>query len=308
MTPEEFNALCIDQLRAAKLDERIAVIGSGPSSPYIAPIKNLQAKFCDQCGITPQPNEEFWALAERAYVSNSSEYFQIIRSTYGDTPHWQARTYDHIARLPVQGWVTFNYDDQLPRACFDLLGTSFADYFSVYPAIDGQTYATPQEFLGIQKKLMALHGYSNDTNPLWEKQVILKTSDYNFHYIQNPAPLFAWWRDMLLTAPCIFLGTSLREPGLHRAIEHLLIEHRDRLIAMNHIHLMDNRPIPKSTNYSPPGTSLFVIKQVHYDPIDDNYSGLIQVLSEFSGLSALRPTPRSMGPQQITPTDTFTYS
>lgn len=306
MTSQEFNDRCIRQLRDARLEDRIAVIGSGPSSPYIAPIKTLQQQLCDRCGISTIPNEEFWALAERAHSNCPDEYFRVIRTTYGDTPHWQARTYDHIARLPVQGWVTFNYDDQLPTACFDVPGPPID--FSVYPAIGRQPYASPQEFLGSQKRLIALHGYCNDDNPAWEKQVILRTTDYNDHYIDNPAPLFIWWREMLLTAPCIFLGTSLKEPGLHRAIEHLMPEHRDRLEKMNHIHLINNQPDPKTQNYSTPGRSLFVINQIHYDPIDANFSGLIRILSEFSGLQFHRPIPRGTGPEPIRPTDTFSYS
>lgn len=306
MTPQEFNDRCIEQLRDARLEDRIAVIGSGPSSPYIAPIKTLQQQLCDRCGISTIPNEEFWALAERAHSNSPDEYFRVIRTTYGDTPHWQARTYDHIARLPVQGWVTFNYDDQLPTACFDVPGPTID--FSVYPAIGRQPYASPQEFLGAQKRLIALHGYCNDNNPDWEKQVILRTTDYNDHYIDNPAPLFIWWREMLLTAPCIFLGTSLKEPGLHRAIEHLMPDHRDRLEKMNHIHLINNQADPKTLNYSAPGRSLFVINQVHYDQIDTNFSGLIRILSEFSGLPFHRPIPRGTGPEPIKPTDTFSYS
>lgn len=308
MTPQEFNDRCIELLHDARLEDRIAVIGSGPSSPYIAPIKTLQQQLCDSCGISTIPNEEFWALAERAHSNSPGDYFRVIRTTYGDTPHWQARTYDHIARLPVRGWATFNYDEQLPRACFDAYGNPFSRSFSVYPAIDNQTYASPQELLGSQRKLIALHGYCNDDNPEWEKQVILRTGDYNHHYIDNPAPLFTWWRDMLLTAPCIFIGTSLKEPGLHRAIEHLMAEHRDRLIAMNHIHLLDNRPDPKTGAYSIPGMSLFVINQIHYDPVDSRFSGLIRILSEFSGLSYDRPMPGCTGPEPIKPTDTFSYS
>jgi hypothetical protein len=306
VTPEEFNDKCIEQLRNAKLDGRIAVVGSGPSSPYIAPIKTLQQQLCDNCGISTIPNEEFWALAERAHSSSPDDYFRVIRTTYGDTPHWQARTYDHIARLPVQGWVTFNYDDQLPTACLAAPGPRID--FSVYPAIGRQPYASPQEFLGTKKRLIALHGYCNEKNPEWEKQIILRTTDYNAHYIDFPAPLFFWWREMLLTAPCIFLGTSLKEPGLHRAIEYLLLDHRDRLEKMNHIHLINNQRDPKTLNYSAPGRSLFVINQVHYDPIDANFSGLIRILSEFSGLPFHRPIPGGTGPEPIKPTDTFFYA
>lgn len=305
MTQEEFNALCIKDLREAKVEGRVAVVGSGPSAPYIAPIEELSHQLCDRCGIDQQPKEHFWSLAERAHAGNPIEYFKVIRETYDKTPHWQSRVYKHIARLPVQGWATFNYDDQLPEACFEVPGKLAQNDFSVFPAFGNDTYASPQEFFGSRQKLIALHGYCNEKNPEWEKQIILRTSDYNKHYIDNPASLSIWWREMLLAAPCIFLGTSLKEPGLHRAIEYLKTEHLDRLIAMNHIHLLDNQPDPNTKKYSTPSTSLLVIKQIHYDRIDDRYSGLLRILSEFSGLSNDRPMPGCVGPEPIRPTDSF---
>ena len=42
MTPEELNDRCIARLREADLAARVAVVGSGPSSPYMAPIGKLE--------------------------------------------------------------------------------------------------------------------------------------------------------------------------------------------------------------------------------------------------------------------------
>ncbi len=40
-------------------------------------------------------NEEFWDFCEKAHGMNPVEYFDLLRHTYGDTPHWTAQIYRH---------------------------------------------------------------------------------------------------------------------------------------------------------------------------------------------------------------------
>lgn len=53
MTPTELNNLCINELEAAGLqDEKyVAVVGAGPSSPFIPSVKDLITAMGDACGI-----------------------------------------------------------------------------------------------------------------------------------------------------------------------------------------------------------------------------------------------------------------
>jgi hypothetical protein len=113
---------------------------------------------------------------------------------------------------------------------------------------------------------------------------------------------------MLLSIPCLFVGTSLREPGLHRVVEYLLRQHNDRLLNRHHLHLVTATVDPVTGVYDAPGTSLSVIEQIQYDPKDDRYTGLLEVLSEFSKLPIDRPSPRSPAPSPITATDTFDFT
>lgn len=113
---------------------------------------------------------------------------------------------------------------------------------------------------------------------------------------------------MLLAAPCLFIGTSLAEPGLFRVIEYLLSSYRDTLDGLRHIHLVH----VEAKDYEPPdqpGRSLLgIIEQVCYDRVDSRYSGLLDVLSEFSGLPTGRPTPRVPALKPITPSDKFDFT
>ena len=139
-------------------------------------------------------------------------------------------------------------------------------------------------------------------NPGWEQQVILRADDYNHHYFTPPAVLFGWWCDMLLAAPCLFIGTSLTEPGLDAVAKYLLANYRDRLNELKHIHLVP----AEAKDYEPPdnpGRSLGIVEQVCYDRIDTRYSGLLRVLSKFSHVPVNRPSPRVPVLKPITLTD-----
>ena len=307
MTPDELNNECVDRLTAADLAGRVVVVGSGPSSPYVAPIGKLQESLCARCGISKNSGERFSAFSQRAHEGNASQYFSVLKETYGDTPHWSADVYQHLANIPFKGFATFNYDDQLPKAFRNRFPATAATHFSVYPPRNGQTYFAALELLSQPPRLMALHGYCDPDNDEWEKQIILRAPDYQQHYIDHPALLFEWWRNLLLSVPCIFVGTSLEEPGLYRVMEYLLPHSRDRLSNLDHLHLIDVQLDPVSLLYPARRKSLGEIDRVYFDRLDDRYSGLLKVLSHFSRLPTDRPSPRAPAPKPITALDTIDF-
>jgi hypothetical protein len=307
VTADELNDQCIARLEQADLSRCLAVVGSGPSRPHIAPISTLEDLLANRCGIVKEQDETFWNFAQRAHVANANQYFGVIRQTYGDTPYWSADVYLHLVTMPFKGFATFNYDDQLPKAFRRRYPETYAQFFSVYPPHGDKIHFGPLELLSSPPRLIALHGYCDPNNPAWEQQAILRTDDYNQHYGTVPAPLFEWWRNLLLAAPCLFIGTSLTEPGLFRVIQYLLPNYRDMLDGVRHIHLVD----VEAKIYEPPdqpGRSMGIIEKVCYDPIDPRYSGLLRVLSEFSKLPTDPPTPRVPALKPITPTDKFDFT
>src|SRR4030095_14366118 len=145
---------------------------------------------------------EFWTLGEEAFHRNPVEYYRVLHEAYDDTPHWTAKAYRHLVNMPFRGFAPFNYDEQLPSE-FRVRNPD-PGCFSVYPPRNGQRYAMPQEFLSLPQRLICPHGYCDPANHGWEKQLILKESDYNQHYVDFPSPLYYWWVEMLLSIPCIF--------------------------------------------------------------------------------------------------------
>jgi hypothetical protein len=307
VTADELNERCVALLKEADLGSRVAVVGSGPSNPYIAPIWRLKELLAERCALAKDSDEPFWNFAERAYSANADEYFHVLKETYEETPYWSADIYQHLIAMPFKAFATFNYDDQLPKAFRSRYRDKYAQFFSVYPPHDNGTYFSPPELLQSPPRLIALHGYCDPQNHEWEKQAILRTGDYNQHYGTHPALLFDWWRNMLMAAPCVFVGTSLTEPGLHRVIEYLVVRCRDHLEQLRHIHLVDMRA-ERYNEDDPPAKSLTVIEQVYYDRIDARYTGLQRVLSKFSDLPTDRPSPQVPALKPITATDDFNFN
>jgi hypothetical protein len=306
VTPDELNARCIARLTEADLPARVAVVGSGPSSPYVAPIGKLEELLSARCGVAKNSNEQFWNFAEHAYGADANQYYAVVRETYEETPYWSADVYAHLVAMPFKALATFNYDDQLPKAFRQRYPETYDQFFSVYPPNGNNTYFFPLELLTPPPRLIALHGYCDPNNHQWERQAILRTGDYNQHYGAHPALLFEWWRTMLLAAPCLFVGTSLTEPGLFRVVEYLLPNWRNQLDQLGHIHLVQLEA-ERYDEEDPPAKSLGIIEQVYYDREDTRYSGLLRVLSEFSKLPIDRPTPRVPTMKPITLTDNFNF-
>jgi hypothetical protein len=280
--------------------DRVAVIGSGPSCPFVTPLEDLVKRLEKSCHVRKTSSEYHWDFCERAYAKNATKYFEEIQRSFGNTPEWDARAYKHLVAINFRSYVTFNYDDQLPNAFRTKLGPEFSDSFRVYPARNTEKFFLPSDLVGHKPRLAAIHGYKNDADSLWHKKLILRVSDYNEHYGDGTRPdgtsrfpeLYGWWHTLLTTQPCVFIGISLREPGLHNVITDLVKDENPALKEQSHIHLKHTERMPESPFYESPGTSLFVIRQVLYDKVDTNFTGLLDVLSAFSNIPAGRPVPK----------------
>lgn len=315
MSPEQnnFNSTCLSQLLTLDLKDYVAVIGSGPSGPYVTPLPALKKQLCEACGIEAEANEEFWDLAERAHDNDTVNYFRVIETNYSHLSHGLSKAYNYILSLPFRGFVTFNYDDQIPDLC-RLLGKTGP--FSIYPPVTNPageidnaapTYAVPTDFLGTSRPVVALHGCYSESNPNWHHEIILRSSDYNKHYTNpHPYPLFDWWRELLRISPCLFMGTSLREPGLKRVTQHLQNTDPGGLAAKKHLHLVNEEPDQKG-NYASPMKSLGVIERLQFDRIDDDFSGLTKILKDLHHASVVQQSIAPPGPLPITAGENFRF-
>jgi len=284
------NQKCLESLQKADLENRIAIVGSGPSYPVSTPIGKLEDALCEACHVNKDKSYQFWDLAELAYQSNPQAYLQTLKKCFGNTANLQVRLYDHIVGINFKSIVTLNYDDQLAKA-FVQKNENTNNYL-VYPPTPGEAIFCPEELIYGSTKLQALHGIVT-SSPDWEKNIILRTGDYEKHYLgkiqtentlteTHHAPLFEWWKSLLLSVPCIFIGTTLNEPGISTVIQHLYSSQRNRLHELKHIHLLPGQESDFSNR--PPAPTLKCINKIFYDPINNDHKGLLYIFSNLSGI------------------------
>jgi hypothetical protein len=313
VTSDELNLQCIADLKAEGLREKkfVAVVGSGPSLPYIASVTDLIAQMSVACGVVQTDGQPTWDFFENAYAGNAAEYVRVIRESLGNTPYWDSRMYAHIVRMPFRSFVTLNYEDQLPYAFRTLYPKNYKELFSVYPPWRGCDLASPADLFHKQR-LVAIHGYRDKAKADWPNNIILKRSDYNHHYFSavTGRRLQTWWKDTLTRYPCLFIGTSLTEPGIERVINWLIKDENPEFGRFNHIHLKDARPlkttsgVPAPENPYPEADRPFgVIRQLRFDPLDGQFSGLLNILATFSGQPVEDPEPGMPALEEITPSD-----
>jgi hypothetical protein len=312
----EFNEDCFRQLEKAKFQDRIAIIGSGPSSPIIAPLKELISQLTISCAVPPQgPEEYFWNFCERAHDANQDAYFDVIKGCYDDAPHLDVLVYKQLLNINFKSYVTLNYDYLLPSAFKEYHGESYRELFSVYPPRivkpeeKKPKVALPGELLH-KRRLVAIHGFCDDKNPNWPREVILKRSDYNKHYFRPETNqyLCGWWTNLLTLHPCVFIGTSLEEPGLCKVVNDLMNDKNTFFLDHDHIHLKDVWQSTDAPYYAQPQKSLNVFRQIRFDPINKRFKGLINVLSKFSNIDAGNPSPGTYAPDEISVTDKFPFN
>lgn len=315
MTPTELNNLCIHELEAAGLQDGkyVVIVGSGPSSPYIPSVKSLVTKMIEACGVVYDPRRPTWDFFEDAFGHNEEAYCHVIRELFGITPYWNSRMYEHIVEMPFASFVTLNYEDQMPDAFRKKYPKDYSSRFSVYPIWPNLRLADPCDFH--RQHLVAIHGYRDEGHEDWPNNIILKTSDYNLHYLspQIGHKLFSWWKELLTSHPCIFIGTSLSEPGIEAVIKNLLSDDNPRFKQLVHLHLIDVEPL-KSQNgqmqepiYPDPKKTFGVIKQLQFDPLDWRFAGLLNILAHFSGQPINDPKPGLPALEPFTVTNPPSY-
>jgi hypothetical protein len=319
VTPTKLNNLCIRELETAGLQDGkyVAIVGAGPSSPYIPSVGELIEEMSKACGVKPRSEQPTWEFFEAAFKSNEQEYCKVIMRSIGMTPYWDSRTYRHIVAIPFRSFVTFNYDDQLPSAFEAKHPKEFKNRFSVYPLRKDGGLADPCcDFY--EQNLVAIHGYRNDKDQDWPKKIILKLSDYQNHYIASDTgrPLFSWWKQLLTSCSCLFIGTSLSEPGIESVVKFLVKQQNPNFLERKHIHLMPVHPLDKEkyaydsnteVKYSPVEKTFGYIHKLPYDPLNAEFKGLLNILAAFSKLSVENPEPGMLAPEPITLTSTTEF-
>jgi hypothetical protein len=311
-SPDELNHECVRQLEAAGvgLGNYIAVVGAGPSSPLVPASNELKREIAIACGLDPDDARPPWEFFEDARKNNRAEYCRVINARFQDKPFLRTEGYLQIVAVPFKSFITLNYDSHIQAAFAKICSGDWEDNFSIYPSHaspngEAAGLATAASLGGPTKRLVAIHGFRDPNDPDWPAtKIILTKSDYEHHYFSANTTAFLahWWANVLTFHDCLFLGTSLQEPGIAQVLKKLRGEPNVQFCQRKHLHLKDvslmrtrHSDSRYSDAYPEPRTTFGCIRQVLFDPKKD-FCGLHEVLSQFSRITS--PTtfvPREAG-------------
>lgn len=295
---DELNNRCIEYLKQKGVlnGSFILVVGAGISIPLMPSGKGLRKSMAEACGIPDDDTIPFWDFFDPIKKQFPQIFRETIIKTFCDAPEWHSESCHHIVSIPSASIVTLNYDDHLQDAFSRKFGSGWDTRFAIYPTQKEKTFAWPADFVHTPH-LLAAHGYrvKDDTNPeldlsaTWpDDGIILTRSQYEEHYFGKHHYLFHWWKEVLCRFPCLFIATSLEEPGISEVINRLAEEKNPQFLAQTRIQLQDVRPMKDisgrnaSILYPEPTSPLPTVQQFVYDP-KPGYRGLLQVLSSLSG-------------------------
>jgi hypothetical protein len=310
VTDEDFNRACILKLKELSFENRVVVVGAGPSTPIVTSLSGLMSRLSSACCVDQRSGNPFWEFCEECFRSDEKRYYDTVRECFGEEPHWRAVVYQHLVEIPFRSFVTLNYDHQLPDAFReryrDVPPKELGKLFSVYPPLVGQKTVSPSAFFEPKQHLVAIHGFADESNdPDWPRKIILKASDYEMHYVSDETGFFLvnWWENLLTSHPCVFIGTSLQEPGLNTVIKGLKVARNPRVEELDHIHLIDDSDASGENFPGQFDLTLGAIKKIPYRKKNSRYSGLLDVLEPFSGVPTTYFSPGHTAPMLSNPSE-----
>lgn len=309
--PDDLNAECIKALQALKVGDGgfVAVVGAGPSSPMIPRGDDLIEEMKKACGLDVD-YRYFWDLYEAAKATNRIAYCELIKTKFSSSPYWSNDVYEVVCQIPFKTIITTNYDQYLPKAFGKVEGAGWNNRFCVYPPRKypekngtGMVYATDFD---VQKYLVAVHGYKDPENEEWPlDSIILAKSDYTKHYFGSGVlTLCGWWKEVLTRHNCVFIGSSLEEPGIAKALSDLVTGGAFERQPRQHVQLINvslsetiMNGIKQAPEYPNPVNLYNSVKQIQFDP-KNLFEGLLEVLSEIAGI----PVCNDLEPRLAAPT------
>src|SRR6266496_2941462 len=280
------NANCVQILRELPLREMIVVTGAGPSAPGCCMTNELVDAVAAACHCPP-PND--WnrldAFFQIAHDSDPNQYYATIRDKFSPPFAADPRIYRLLAAVEFRAYVTWDYDDLFPQAMLNSRG-SLDGKFTYYPQ---QEMFLPFDLHS--QRLVAAHGFADLNDPHWERKLVLKTADYQAAYTldrnsDGTGGLLAWWCQILSSVSCLFIGTSLNEPGISSAIEYLIKDSNVPFRGQRHVCLVPlGLEFPKNEP-APAFDPLFeTVQRLPYHPEDVRHRGLLRIWQEVTGVT-----------------------
>jgi hypothetical protein len=278
------NATCVQTLRQLPLGEMILVTGAGLSTPGCCEADELAEAIVGACHCAA-PNEfkhrhEFF---QAAHDASPDAYYATIRDKFSPPFAAAPRIYSALIASNFRAYINLNYDRLLLDAMIASRG-GINGKFTPYPNPDMfKPWALHSQ------RIVAIHGFADGQRIGWERELILKREDYEVAYTNHQnadgtGGLLDWWCDLLSKYRCLFIGTSLDEPGIQSAVNSLLRE--SGLSQQGHVILVQMaESAPK--DIAPPEMEplLQTIQRVPYHPEDKRHRGLLRIWEELTGVS-----------------------
>jgi len=234
----------------------------------------------------PSPSEltQVAGFFQTAHDANAQRYYATVKDKFSPPFVAEPKIYRLLVAVGFRAYVTLDHEDLLPQAMLKSRGN-----------LDGQFtyYPQPKMFRPYDlhsQRLVAIHGFSDPKEPDWERKLVLKTNDYSAAYTLNQnndgtGGLLDWWCQILTEASCLFIGTSLNEPGIGSAIAYLLKDGNSRFRQQRHYSVVAlDLGAPK--DQPPPALNpLFeAIQCLPYHPEDLRHRGLLRVWQQITGI------------------------
>lgn len=195
--------------------ECIVFVGSGLSSDFYPSWDKLIELLCNKCGVDfPDDEEEkrklsadeFFEYAEKAYVKDKNEYFNILKNVFSKRVSFPPE-YNYLSEIRFKSFLTINFDP--------LLAEINRKHKPKY-----RTHRTDLLTKEIEEgNVFYIHGYVQEGGEVEDKQLVLTKSDINEAYDPYKGNIHSFLDQLFKSYNVLFIGCGLRERELSRLLE-----------------------------------------------------------------------------------------
>ena len=304
------NEVFGNDLNASRLTELVhsgclvVVIGSGLSSQLYPRWHDLVTQLCEACqynsGINLNEDTSVDVLtefAEEAYLRDKVAFVRKLEQKFSKRIHVNMKEYQYLMNTNFDSYVTLNFDPLLADTINNKVYKKRQLIY--YPCLPTTKFG--------QQNVFYIHGYIHPGSTPKPSDLILTKSTFHQAYSIDESELGDFWNALLKNKAILFLACGLREPEIQ------LMLRRDKIRRERYA----ERGIPspprfflKSAYFTSEASSSsqirdrereqceinrlaeFDIQIVWYDKVDDEHSGLLEILEYWSpppGINFYRP-------------------
>lgn len=265
----ERNRQAVDAVRELLTRKPVAFIGSGLTQPHYPSWTKLLAILGQELGITADGSHSPMAQAELFYTGNRDGYAALLVKLFGEVPDNCRPGLRDLVKLDLSACVTTNYDYSIWRA---IRGLGREPDHWRYPHMQVSDCQQPQS-------IFFLHGAVAGKQIENLDNFVLHETAYRKAYLPGPdgraGPLLAFLYDLFNLHDILFIGygADKAEP-MRFALEY---SQKRRVASRRRLLLA---PASRPTEEKDVLKARYGVDVVEYDPLDENHSGLDEIICE----------------------------